>query len=78
MTWFEKIHNQLASAKAEAFATGKRGNESGIQRSFMRLWSTQWAANRLENPDAAADYLKRAIRWRDISIRENEFHGGAR
>jgi len=78
MSWVDKIHKQLADAKAEAFATGKRGNESGIHRSFMRLWSKQWSANRLADPAAAGDYLKRAIRWRDISIRENQIHGGAR
>jgi len=43
MNWCDKIHKQLADAKAVAFATGKRGNESGIQRSFMggRMTSTE-------------------------------------
>ncbi len=72
------IANHLAHAKSEA-AQGRRVSEAGIQRDFMRHWAINWKLNRQMRLKAeAADCLKRAIRWRDISINSQRIYGGVR
>lgn len=73
-----QIANHLAHAKSEA-AQGRRVNEAGIQRDFMRHWAICWKSNhQMRLRDEAADCLKRAIRWRDLSINSAKIYGGVR
>lgn len=73
-----QIASHLAHAKREA-AQGRRVSEAGIQRDFMRHWAINWKVNHQMRLKAeAADCLKRAIRWRDISINSQRIYGGVR